>query len=87
MASISDHADQNICKIMVGNKIDLKDERKISKKEAEELAAKYQMKYYEVSAKQNIGLSECLETLFGQVYRKRFDIPSREPSFGLKDQQ
>ena len=41
MASISDHADQNICKIMVGNKIDLKDERKISKKEAEELAAKY----------------------------------------------
>ena len=70
---------------MVGNKIDLEDQRKISKKEAEELAAQYQMKYYEASAKQNIGVLECFETLFGQVYRKRFDIPSREPSFGLKD--
>ncbi len=51
MASIYDHADQNICKLLVGNKIDLENERKITRKEAEELAAQYQMKYYEASAK------------------------------------
>ena len=51
MESIYEHADTNICKLMVGNKIDLEDERKISKKEAEELAAQYQMKYFEASAK------------------------------------
>ena len=41
MESIYEHADQNICKVMVGNKIDLEDERKISKKEAEDLANQY----------------------------------------------
>ena len=33
MESISDHADQNVCKIMVGNKIDIED-RRVTKKEA-----------------------------------------------------
>ena len=85
MESIYEHADTNICKLMVGNKIDLEDERKISKKEAEELAAQYQMKYFEASAKQNIGITLFFETLMTQVYKKRFDIQSREPSFGLND--
>ena len=39
MESIYEHADENICKVMVGNKIDLEDERKISTKEARELAS------------------------------------------------
>ena len=39
MESIYEHADQNICKVMVGNKIDLDDQRKISYKEASELAS------------------------------------------------
>ncbi len=51
MESIDEHADQSICKLMVGNKIDLEDDRKISKKEAEDLAAQYHMKYFEASAK------------------------------------
>ena len=33
MVSIQDHANSNICKLMVGNKIDLEDERRITKKE------------------------------------------------------
>ncbi len=39
MESIYEHADQNICKVMVGNKIDLESERKTSYKEASDLAA------------------------------------------------
>ena len=58
MESIYEHADDNICKIMVGNKIDLEDERKISKKEARELASQYKTKYFEVSAKKDIGITE-----------------------------
>lgn len=30
MKSITDHASEDICKILVGNKIDLVDERKVS---------------------------------------------------------
>ncbi len=63
MESIYEHADQNICKVMVGNKIDLEDERKITHKEASELAAQYQMKYFEASAKKNIGIAPFFETL------------------------
>ncbi len=38
MESIFEHADSSICKVMVGNKNDLKDDRKISVQEAKELA-------------------------------------------------
>ena len=41
MQSIFEHADRNICKIMVGNKIDLDEQRIISKTQAEELASQY----------------------------------------------
>ena len=51
MESIVEHADKDICKVMVGNKIDLEDERRISQKEAMELAQTYNMKYFEASAK------------------------------------
>ncbi len=37
MDSIYEHADQNICKVMVGNKIDLEN-RKISMREAKDVA-------------------------------------------------
>lgn len=72
MESIFEHADQNICKVMVGNKIDLADERKISTKEAQELANSFQMQYFEASAKENKGINEFFETLMTQVYTKRF---------------
>ena len=38
LESIYQHADPNIVKVLVGNKIDLEDERKVSYEEAKELA-------------------------------------------------
>mgnify|MGYP000872807846 CR=1 FL=1 len=63
MESIFEHADHNICKVMVGNKIDLEEDRRISAKEAQDLANQYQMKYFEASAKENTGIAEFFETL------------------------
>ena len=63
MESIYEHADQNICKVMVGNKIDLESERKTSYKEASDLAAQFQMKYFEASAKTDTGIAIFFETL------------------------
>ena len=71
MESIFEHADQNICKVMVGNKIDLEDERKIPQKEAQDLANQFQMKYFEASAKMDMGISQFFETLMTQVWQKR----------------
>ena len=38
LESIYEHASENIVKVLVGTKLDLKDNRKVSPKEAEELA-------------------------------------------------
>ena len=47
---------------LVGNKIDLEN-RQVSKEEAEEFAKSQGLQYYEVSAKQNIGI----ESLFRSI--------------------
>ena len=77
MESIDEHADANICKVMVGNKIDLEDERKISTKEASDFAAGYKMKYFEASAKKDIGIAKFFETLMTEVSSKRFGTVER----------
>ena len=58
MTSIETHADSSSCKILVGNKGDMVDNRVVTQKEARELAAKYKMKYFEASAKLNQGVQE-----------------------------
>ena len=62
MDLIYENADQNICKVMVGNKIDLEN-RKISMREAKDVAKSYEMEYFEASAKLNKGVTELFEAL------------------------
>ena len=54
---------ENISTILVGNKIDLDDKRKITYKEANEFAQMYNIKYIEVSAKNNININNIFEFL------------------------
>ena len=58
--SIYLHADPNIVKVLVGNKLDLDDERKVSKEEAQRLADQHKMHYYETSAKLNKNIDELM---------------------------
>lgn len=71
MESIDEHADSNICKVMVGNKIDLVNERKITLQEAKETARSFNMEYFDASAKKNEGVKEVFETLMTQVWKKK----------------
>ena len=56
MSSIYKHADVNIAKVLVGNKLDLDHERIISKASAQKLAQEHGMEYYETSAKDSINI-------------------------------
>jgi len=56
---------------MVGTKIDLVDERRISREEAQNLAKSYKMQYFETSAKENKGINELFETVLNRIYKKR----------------
>ncbi len=59
----------NECKkfYLVGNKIDLEEERKVSKKEAIELANKYGFPFCEVSAKCYINVKELFEDILNYI--------------------
>ena len=46
-------------KVLIGNKLDLIHDRKVSTEEAQKYAAMNNMDYYELSAKDDINVSEC----------------------------
>ena len=52
---------------MVGNKIDLENERQIPKEEGEKMASSYSIKYFETSAKNNIGINEFFTSIIMDI--------------------
>ena len=58
--------------MLVGNKIDLEDDRKVSYEEAKALAELHKMHYFETSAKLNKNIDELMIYLMEQVYKKMF---------------
>ena len=68
LESIYQHADPSIVKVLVGNKIDLEEERKVNREEAKGLAEQHKMMYFETSAKLNKNIDELMHYLMEQVY-------------------
>lgn len=57
--------------ILIGNKVDLIDKRQVNEYEAIKFAAKYDMEYFEVSAKTGINIGEIFETMCYKVIDKQ----------------
>ena len=68
--SIHENADAGAITCLVANKIDLEDERVVSKEEGQEVANKYEIKFYETSAKSNINVREVIEGMAKEVLTK-----------------
>ena len=60
---LNEKAPPNIVLTLVGNKVDLAENRAVKKEEAEEYAKSLGLRYHEVSAKQNIGI----DALFTEI--------------------
>lgn len=78
LESIYQHADPSITKVLVGNKIDLEDERKVSAEEARTLAEQHKMRYFETSARLNKNIDELMLHLMEKVYQKMFQEAAEE---------
>jgi GTPase KRas len=56
--------------VLVGNKCDLEHERAVSKADGEEKAKKYQLKFFETSAKSGINVENAFFALAEQIQKK-----------------
>ena len=61
LKEIENHAKENVLKFLVGNKCDLREQRKVTTEEAVSLAKKYNIEYIETSAKDTINTTELFE--------------------------
>ena len=75
--SIREHADPNVVKILVGNKCDLENERRVSYQDADALAKQNGMHYYDTSAKKDYNIDAFMDDLIKQVYEQKFGDQSR----------
>lgn len=58
--------------VLVGNKTDLGEHRKISRKEGAKYAIEYKMLFFECSAKTGVGVKKLFESSFKQCISKRY---------------
>ena len=73
---------QGVLKVIVGNKLDLENNRKIKKEDAENLAAKYGVKLWEISAKDNTNIEEMFTDTIKTLLEKNSKIISESSSMG-----
>ena len=65
--NILEHKEKDFPVILVGNKCDLKDERKVQKEEGEKIAKEYNVKFYEASNKDGINVEESFRELINII--------------------
>ena len=71
---IKEKANKNTIILLVGNKCDLEDERKVSFQEGKDFADNNGIKFIETSAKTNQNVDEAFEILIDEVIKNNKDI-------------
>ena len=88
LIEIEKNSSKNVKKILIGNKCDLNDLRKIPINKGKEFANTYNMKFIETSAKNNVNINECFNIL-GKELINNIDLKSnkKDKIFYLKDNE
>ena len=81
---IKEKANKNTVLLLVGNKCDLEDERKVSFQEGKDFADNNGIKFIETSAKTNQNVDEAFEILIDEVIKNNKDILDDEKNIVLE---
>mmetsp|Transcript_14512 Transcript_14512/g.34515 ORF Transcript_14512/g.34515 Transcript_14512/m.34515 type:complete len:207 (-) Transcript_14512:346-966(-) len=60
---------ENVCKILLGNKCDMTEEREVMTEDAKKLAAEFKISFMETSAKDNINVKDAFLTITKDVVK------------------
>lgn len=69
MKQIQQQASENVCRILVGNKCDVA-ERQVEFEEGRKLAQKYNIPFFETSAKSGMGVEEAFVSIAREIKNK-----------------
>lgn len=75
LRNIDEHANEDVEKMILGNKCDMSDKRMISRERGESIAKEHGVRFLETSAKSNINIDKAFYTLAEAILEK---IPSKD---------
>ena len=70
MSEVDKHAQENISRILVGNKKDLEDQRAVPYTEAKELADHFNVRFLETSAKDSLNVEDAFTVMTREIKSK-----------------
>ncbi len=82
---IRETVDNKVCILLVGNKIDDKENRRISTEQGEELAKEFEINFIESSAKMDINVAKTFTDIANNIYTSFFEysmVPEKDIKLG-----
>lgn len=76
LRNIDEHANEDVEKMILGNKCDMEDKRVIAKEKGESIAREHGIRFLETSAKANINIEQAFLELAEAILNK---TPGRDP--------
>ena len=76
LIEIEKNASKNVYKILVGNKCDMENERKVTKEQGKDFADQYGMKFFETSAKTAVNVNEAFIEMTKEVMKNSSKKPT-----------
>ncbi len=70
LEEVEKHADDNVVKLLVGNKSDLENERQVTKAEGQEYADTLGVKFMETSAKESLNVEEAFVAMTKEIKKR-----------------